>query len=85
MSAKLQVALLRGGAWIEIQAIQSPMRQRLVALLRGGAWIEILSPDSVANELAVALLRGGAWIEITIVATVGCTPLGRTPSRGCVD
>ena len=37
-----RVALLRGGAWIEINAPSGGTNQfALVALLRGGAWIEI--------------------------------------------
>ena len=36
------VALLRGGAWIEINMLKYEKRAgRKVALLRGGAWIEI--------------------------------------------
>ena len=35
------VALLRGGAWIEIQKNALASSRTLVALLRGGAWIEI--------------------------------------------
>ena len=35
------VALLRGGAWIEIVLTRFSVPSELVALLRGGAWIEI--------------------------------------------
>ena len=36
------VALLRGGAWIEIWHFKSTRTPLVVALLRGGAWIEII-------------------------------------------
>ena len=39
--ARGQVALLRGGAWIEIKKWTLDGVAMLVALLRGGAWIEI--------------------------------------------
>ena len=58
------VALLRGGAWIEIPEAVLAGKIKVVALLRGGAWIEILLRRSVAPWPRVALLRGGAWIEI---------------------
>ena len=35
------VALLRGGAWIEILSRRRNVSTISVALLRGGAWIEI--------------------------------------------
>ena len=37
------VALLRGGAWIETNAIKGLIRFDKVALLRGGAWIETIA------------------------------------------
>ena len=41
MIAILVVALLRGGAWIEIGMSEVFGITLVVALLRGGAWIEI--------------------------------------------
>ena len=38
---RLVVALLRGGAWIEIMTLKNTTNGTSVALLRGGAWIEI--------------------------------------------
>ena len=35
------VALLRGGAWIEMFELGQQYQELAVALLRGGAWIEI--------------------------------------------
>ena len=37
----VKVALLRGGAWIEILDKELDPKHKIVALLRGGAWIEI--------------------------------------------
>ena len=63
--SKKIVALLRGGAWIEIQEVPEANDGGSVALLRGGAWIEIFFGRLVARfKRRVALLRGGAWIEI---------------------
>ena len=59
------VALLRGGAWIEIKRLASIEDIDAVALLRGGAWIEITNIEVNGKSTAtVALLRGGAWIEM---------------------
>ena len=38
------VALLRGGAWIEMSMHKTAALLAAVALLRGGAWIEISTP-----------------------------------------
>ena len=40
-TAGKKVALLRGGAWIEMLLTTPFMAESIVALLRGGAWIEI--------------------------------------------
>ncbi len=61
---KLRVALLRGGAWIEINHAIDGGYNLIVALLRGGAWIEIPEDKPQHPTPQVALLRGGAWIEI---------------------
>ena len=58
------VALLRGGAWIEMINLTTSVIVGSVALLRGGAWIEIAENKVSTTLVAVALLRGGAWIEI---------------------
>ena len=61
----MAVALLRGGAWIEILLVVFVTQDVVVALLRGGAWIEIwIRFASYCCRVNVALLRGGAWIEI---------------------
>ena len=45
-----RVALLRGGAWIEIlTSMLVDGLNRNVALLRGGAWIEMMIASSVEN------------------------------------
>ena len=41
-TASIKVALLRGGAWIEMVHVSNCQIVFGVALLRGGAWIEIL-------------------------------------------
>ena len=79
------VALLRGGAWIEICDRQDRRSNGHVALLRGGAWIEILTRNEQVVMTDVALLRGGAWIEIIGVVAAYIRSDSRTPSRGCVD
>ena len=79
------VALLRGGAWIEIQRKVWYYNSIEVALLRGGAWIEIFLLTPLKAARFVALLRGGAWIEIRLVTKVKHWTQRRTPSRGCVD
>ena len=79
------VALLRGGAWIEIMQEAIDEIKENVALLRGGAWIEISAIAPIDTTLQVALLRGGAWIEIATAKTAKLVVQRRTPSRGCVD
>ena len=45
-----KVALLRGGAWIEMTHMTSRVSWLTVALLRGGAWIEIEGLASYATH-----------------------------------
>ena len=85
MGRPKRVALLRGGAWIEMLCLECLRPLSMVALLRGGAWIEIIHARISLNLMVVALLRGGAWIEISTRPNGSPTLSSRTPSRGCVD
>ena len=85
VSVSVRVALLRGGAWIEIYAVKLHADDPQVALLRGGAWIEITRLATTRQKTTVALLRGGAWIEINQLLVLVKVRPSRTPSRGCVD
>ena len=58
------VALLRGGAWIEISLFQRTnpdIKSHSFAGVRGLKWTDGADQNDQTN---VALLRGGAWIEI---------------------
>ena len=81
------VALLRGGAWIEISTCRwvapTTLPSHSFAGVRG---LKCYGIRRALLHLVVALLRGGAWIEIMVAPDDDVFPFSRrTPSRGCVD